>query len=37
MQEKSPIEEQFDLIVGEYDSGRRKFIPCKEIIPQKNR
>ncbi len=28
MQEKSTIEEQFNLIAGEYDSGRRKFIPC---------
>ena len=28
MKEKSTIEEQFDLIANEYDSGRRKFIPC---------
>jgi len=28
MKEKSIIEEQFDLIANEYDSGRRKFIPC---------
>ncbi len=28
MKEKLNIEEQFNLIAEEYDSGRRKFIPC---------
>lgn len=28
MKEKSTIEKQFNLVASEYDSGRRKFIPC---------
>ena len=35
MKEKSVIEEQFDLIANEYDSGRRKFIPCFEDYYEK--
>ena len=37
MKEKSTIEEQFDLIANEYDSGRRKFIPCFDDYYEKIR
>ena len=35
MKEKLNIKEQFDLIAEEYDSGRRKFIPCFDDFYEK--